>query len=57
MRAFLLDELAPEVLLCGERVVSGASEGQVRCEIRTALGERFQVMQLQVARLAAASAM
>ena len=54
--AFLFDELAAEVLFRRQRVMSCAAQGQIRCEIRSALGERFQRVQLQVARLAAARA-
>ena len=52
--ALLLDELAAEVFFRRERVMSRTAQGQVRCDIRSALGERLQMMQLQVARLAAA---
>jgi hypothetical protein len=54
--ALLLDELATEILFRGERVVSRTAQGQVRRQILSALSERFQMMQLQVARLAAARA-
>jgi hypothetical protein len=57
LRALLLDVRATEVLFRLQRVVSGTSQCQVRSEIRAALGERLDVMQLQVARLAAAPAL
>jgi hypothetical protein len=54
LRALLLDVRATEVLFRLQHVVSGTSQCQVRGEICAALGERPDVMQLQVARLAAA---
>jgi hypothetical protein len=49
-------ELSAKVLLCRQMVVSCATERQIRCVVRAALGEGLEVVQFQVARLGAALA-
>jgi hypothetical protein len=52
--ALLRDKLSSEVLLRSQSVVRRATQRQVRGHVLATLCERFQVMQLEVASLAAA---
>ena len=52
--AVLFDDAAPEVCFGGERIVRCAAQGQVGSEVLAASCERLEMVQVEIARLAAA---
>lgn len=52
----LFDDAASEVYFGGQRIVGSAEQSQVGSDVLASVGEGLQMMQLQIACLAAASA-
>ena len=50
--ALLLDEASSKVGFGGQRIVGRAAQGQVGSDVPTSFGERLQMVELQIARLA-----